>query len=655
MAETLTLNQAVLYFEEAEDLSTDARSMAEKCRDYYDHKQWSATEKATLRKRKQPCITRNRIKPKVDFLKGLETQTRTDPKAFPRTPGDDDAASAATDAIRFVCDQSKYSKTRSECFENLTIEGVCGVEVYAKEGRGGEIEICIKRYAWDRLGWDPHSREKDFSDTLYRYGVAWMDYEQAASRYEGKEGVLSQTLSREGQLSTTYDDAPRVRWADTRRKRVRVVKMEYMQDGEVWTCEFTRGGFLADPEPSPYVDEEGTPEWSLLLQSAHVDREGNRYGWVQAWLDVQDEINKRASKHLHLVSVRQTFSSKGAAGDPNALKRELAKPDGHLTFESGEFGKEFGVIPTMDLAQAQFTLLQEAKQEIDSVGVNAALSGADQRGLSGKAIGRLQQGGSTEVKPLLDSLAQFSNQAYRAVWNRIKQFWTAEKWIRVTDDENNLKWVGLNQPVTIGQQLQEELGEIPAEFANDPRLKQVVQTKNEVARIDVDIIIEEVPDMVNVQQEQFDALTSIFPAIPDAQKPAALEMLIASSTIRNKKQFLEKLQGAGQTDPAAQAAQQQAMEVQHIQMQAQMDKMDSEIQRNQAAAEKDIAAAESLAMKDAASLHADLLAATSTGGAPAPSMAPTAPRPMDGSGSAPIATPPQPTEQQAMLSGQAAI
>ena len=597
----LTLTTAVQYFEDAEEASYDSRTSAEKARDYYDHKQWTASEIATLKKRRQPIITRNRIKPKVDFLKGMETQTRTDPKAFPRTPGDDDAASAATDAIRFVCDQSKFTDTKSGCFENLTIEGVCGVEVYAKPGRGKDIDVCIRRFQWDRLFWDAHSREKDFSDARYRGGVIWMDFEEAVERYPKKREALASTLANEGTISSTYDDTPRLRWADDKRKRVRVVKLEFKRGEEVYTCEFTKGGFLVDPEPSPYVDENGVPEWSILLQSAHVDREGNRYGWVQAWLDLQDEINKRASKGLHLASVRQTFGTKSAIQDVNKAKRELAKPDGHLDVEMGEFGKDFGILPTGDLAAAQFSMLQEAKQEIDSVGVNAALSGSDQRGLSGKAIGRLQQGGSTEIKPLLDCLASFNNQVYRTVWNRIKQFWTAEKWIRVTDDENNLKWVGLNQPVTLGQQLQEEMGELPPEFASDPRLNQVVEVKNEVARIDVDIIIDEVPDTITVMQEQFDAFTAIFPAIPDMQKPAMLEMLIESSSLRNKSKILERLKGGDQQDPAAQQQAQAAQEAQMAQMQAQMDQMNanlektqSETEKNRAASLKSMAEAESL-------------------------------------------------------------
>jgi hypothetical protein len=557
--EAATLSQAVDWFEEAEDSSRDARARSEKCRDYYDHKQWTKTEEAGLTKRKQPVITRNRIKPKVDFLKGLEAQTRTDPKAYPRTPQHSDDADAATDAIRFVCDDNQFSRVRSDVFENLTVEGTGGAEVYVKERKNG-LAICIKRFHWDRIFYDPHSREKDFSDAMHFGGVIWLDHKEAVSRWPESEDIFGEMF---GDVGETYDDAPRIKWTDAKRKRVRIVQM-WFKSGDWYWCEFTKGGWLTEPQKSPYLDADGETEAALILQSSHVDREGNRYGSVLPWLDPQDEINKRASKHLHLVSVRQTYSTKGAVPDVSKLKNELAKPDGHLEFVSGQYGKDFGVLPTTDMAMAQFNLMQEAKQEIDSVGVNAALSGSESRDLSGKAISRLQQGSSTETKPLFDALGHFNQRIYRAVWNRVRQFWTEEKWIRVTDDERNVKFVGLNKPVTLADKWKEEEGEIPPEMMQDPRMGMVIGIKNNVAEMDVDISIEEVPDTANVMQEQFEALTAIFPAIPDPQKPAALEMLIESSNIRNKSQFLEKLKGGGE-DPQQQAmAQQEQMEQQQM-------------------------------------------------------------------------------------------
>ena len=86
------------HFEEAEESTQDSRQKAERDRDYYDEKQWTAEEETALKNRKQPVITYNRVKRKVNAMMGLEKQTRKDPKAFPRNPDDEESAQAATDA-----------------------------------------------------------------------------------------------------------------------------------------------------------------------------------------------------------------------------------------------------------------------------------------------------------------------------------------------------------------------------------------------------------------------------------------------------------------------------------------------------------------------------------------------------------------------------
>ena len=80
------LTKLVGYYENFVDHTEDARQLSERDRDYYDGKQWTDEEIETLQKRGQPAIVVNRIKPKVDFLLGVERQQRTMPKAFPRTP-----------------------------------------------------------------------------------------------------------------------------------------------------------------------------------------------------------------------------------------------------------------------------------------------------------------------------------------------------------------------------------------------------------------------------------------------------------------------------------------------------------------------------------------------------------------------------------------
>jgi len=137
------LETLIEYFEDAADASNDARVASERARDYYDGIQLTAAEIKELQRRKQPPTVFNRIQPKIDFLLGVETKNRTDPKAYPRTPNHDEAADAATDGIRYVCDNNNFDSISSNVFENELIEGTGGVAV---EVDPETLEIEINRF-----------------------------------------------------------------------------------------------------------------------------------------------------------------------------------------------------------------------------------------------------------------------------------------------------------------------------------------------------------------------------------------------------------------------------------------------------------------------------------------------------------------------------
>ncbi|HUS97546.1 MAG TPA: hypothetical protein VMX97_12470, partial [Hyphomicrobiaceae bacterium] len=141
----------VSWVEDAEEATDAARKAAERDRDYYDHKQLTTAEKATLRERGQPDVVINRIKPKLDFLLGFEASNRTDPRAFPRTPMDEGASEACTDALRYIGDRTDINQKFSIAWENMLIEGYGGLEltVEQKQGPDGQTDVEVGVVEWD--------------------------------------------------------------------------------------------------------------------------------------------------------------------------------------------------------------------------------------------------------------------------------------------------------------------------------------------------------------------------------------------------------------------------------------------------------------------------------------------------------------------------
>lgn len=595
----------VEMFEAAEQASDTARQVSERCRDYYDNKQWTDEEAQILRQRGQAPIVDNVIAGKVNWLIGQEMNTRTDPKAFPRTPKHQQGAEAATDAIRYVCDWNDWDQKRSAVWENMLIEGFGGVEVIHKPKKNGDVDIVINHYPWDRLFYDPHSRMDDFSDATYLGAVIWKDKDQLAREYPKAKEAIQGVVNEAGALGETFEDRPRHEvWGDKSRNRVRCVMMHYRSEGQWKWVKFSKGVILDEGE-SPYVDEEGDSVCPLIMQSSYVDRENRRYGEMMKFLDQQDEINKRRSKLLHLLTSRQTMGVKGAVSSVAAMKRELAKPDGHVEInveafeDAGRVGmKPFDILNLGDQVVGHANLLQEAKQSLSDMSASEALQGRSD-GDSGRAVLAKQQGAMQALTPLTDKLRRFTRRVFEAIWNRVRQFWTQEKWVRVTDDERNVRFVGFNRPVTLMEDLQGQPEEAVIAFArqnmlvpNDPRLQQVVRVENAVEEMEVDIVIEEVPDTVTLEAETFEQIVNI-----DTARGGVLpmEIIIEAAPLRSDKKqkildFLEQSQ-------AQQAQQGQVqMQIGMAKEQAEIDKTQSEAVENRASAAKDMADAQMRAM-----------------------------------------------------------
>lgn len=540
MTEDDRLAEVIRQFQESCDGTQTARAASEKCRDYFDGKQWTDAEKKKLTKRGQPVITDNRIQDKIMSWLGTELATRTDPHAYPRTPQEEGAAEAATDALRYIADHNHFSQCKSQVFENMLVEGTGGAEVVVEDVRG-KPQVKIRRVRWDRQYADPHSMLADFSDAMFLGVVVWMDLAVAKRKYPSQSVDFDAMMAGTFDFGDTYDDKPTL-WIDRTRARIQVLEHYYRTDEGWMRCVFTRAGFVEPPALSAYRDENGRPECPLIFQSAYVDREGNRYGVVPRYLPLQDEINHRRSKALHLLTARQVVYEKGAVQDVTKARNELARPDGMVEITPT---MRFDVNPTNDLAVGQFNILADTLQSMAASGPNSALQGQESK-QSGRAQQVAQQAGVVQLGPVLDNLRHWQHRVMVAAWARVKQFWTEETWVRVTDNEKT-RFVALNQKMTRGElaikqakesgATPEQLQQLLAQMAQDPAGMQEVVV-NGTAEMDVDIIIDEAPDTITLQSEQWLQLTELAKhGVPI--KPATL---IKASSLRNKDELVEDIE-----------------------------------------------------------------------------------------------------------------
>lgn len=565
------LAQLVKNFDAWFDATTDSRAEAEQMRDYYDGYQWTDAERTELTKRKQPCLTDNKLKDKIDYLIGMEIAARTDPKAFPRTPTHVQDAEAITDALRYVGDDQDFQQIRSDVAENMLVEGDGGAEVYVKQTRQG-IDVCIKRNRWERRYYDPFSSERDFADARYLGTFLWLDLDEAKEKWPGASETWESAAGemKSGTGSDTDADRPRAQHIDANRRRVRVIEQYFRYKGQWWRAKFVKGGWIEPPELSPFLDDEGEPEHPYVWISAYVDQENLRYGVVRRWKSLQDEINHRRSKSLHLLNTKQVLMEDGAVTDVQKFRRELAKPDGVMEYTPG---MKVDIQQNLDLSVGHFNLMQQAVDALSIVGPKAITNVSASQ--SGRAKQLDRQTDALELGRLFDQLRHFQRMTYRKVWHRIKQYWTEEKWVRIRDDDGAPRFVQLNAPITAQELLQVAIQSgqpVPLELARIAQLtpNRPFGKRNDVSALDVDITIDESPDFLTLQEETFENLV----ALAQAGVVFPPDVYLEASSIRNKQKLSEKLKPT--EDPQAMAQAQEAADLQKRMANAEVAKKEAE-------------------------------------------------------------------------------
>ena len=529
----------------AMDMLDAARRRSQVFQSYYDGQQWTDEERRVLETRGQPALVFNHIKPAVNAIIGIVERGRTDPKGWGRTPKDQQSAEVATDGLRYVADVTRFQAKRRDALKDFLIWGICAGVTEMAEG----AEIGLKRIRPEEFFYDPYSRDGDFSDARYMGIAKWMDEQDILDLYPDKQQEIRQSFEFMT-ASDTFRDRPKDgwAWADSRTRRVMVFEM-YKRKGADWfKCVFVSGGILEEG-PSPFLDSKtGRPKCPILAQSAYVDMENRRYGAVSDMVGPQDAINKARSKAVHLLNVAKLRVDPGTQ-DIDQVRREWAKPDGIIEAREGQV-EELG---DRNLAPGHLQLLQDAKEEMRRQSPTPGIVGRG-AGQSGRAILAEQQAGLTEQAPLLAQFDDWTLRCYRAFWDCIKQFWNEPKWIRVTDDEQAPRFVGLNVPQPV-------VDPMTGQPQIDPMTGQpVMQMQNSPADMDVDIVIDSTPDTAVIQEEQFQRLTELAQAgmmIPP-------DVLIEASSLPKKALLLDKLrkaqeaqaqQAQGAPNPAEQAVQ----------------------------------------------------------------------------------------------------
>jgi hypothetical protein len=210
----------------------------------------------------------------------------------------------------------------------------------------------------------------------------------------------------------------------------------------------------------------------------------------------------------------------------NHARREANKADGVIILnprgkDAVEKRFKVGLGETGEI-KGQSELLELSLDLMRTYGPNTAILGKGEgvNSQSGRAILALQQAGLTELSAVFERHREMKLSSYKRDWQLAKQFYTQEKVIPILDEgaENGIRHLRVNQlqfdPMTGGASM-----------------------KNDVARIDVDFLLDEGPDTITQTEEMMDFVSKLGEA---ATGPAG-RLMIELSNLRNKKRLIKIL------------------------------------------------------------------------------------------------------------------
>lgn len=562
------------------------RAQAERDLDYVSGNQWTSEERDILARRGQPVVVDNIIKKQIDGLIGKIAAEKRSPVAQPNVGADPQAAEAVTHALSYVARGSDMDMVRTSVALDALVMGHGGAVIYTEE-YNGKAEVCIKHVPWDRLAADVHSRRMDFRDATWKAVSQWMPLSEAKAKWPDAAGELDE-MSQEGPSVTsgdTFADKPLYGWIDRSQKRINVVEM-YWKDGKKWMAATFAGAVtLVEPGPSKFTDEHGIPVCPIEMVACYRDRDLNTFGVVRNMVSLQDLVNKSRSKMMHLLNSDQFIYQDGVVDDIETLKHQVARPDGAIKINaSGQIGDSFVFRDRKAEVGQHAQLMADARAQLLTIGTNAAMTGDLGDRASGDMVREQQMAGENEMSQVRQALECWELNVYRQVWGRIRNTWTAERWIRVTKDDSTTYFVALNRPVTPRAKLQEQGMVPPPGLEGDPRLD-MPMVENDISELDVDLTLETVKSASSVQEKTFQDILAMA-----ASQGLPLDILVEFHPDPQVRQrILAKLRPSPEEQQAQQQAQAQEAQVQQMMLQAQMQMIAADTVKKQAEAQRLIA------------------------------------------------------------------
>ena len=602
--------------------------------DFYDNIQWREEDARSLKERGQMPLVYNVIASSINWVLGTEKRGRTDYKILPRRKDASKPAERKTQLMKYLSDVNRSPFHRSRAFEDSVKVGIGWIESGVQEEDDGE-PVFMRYESWRNVLWDSACTEKDLSDCRYIFRTKWVDLDVAEAMFPDRVGILrassagtrSYGLDSDGdEVMDAAEDAlggyASVRNAINgyRRDRVRLIECWFRKPTKVSRMvggEFN-GEIYNEKDPAPAhqeeIDQGKAVPMTRTMMRMHVavfcntgmlwygespyrhnqfpftpiwcyrrGRDGMPYGMIRGMRDIQEDINKRASKALYILSTNKVIMDEGAVDDLDEFKDEVSRPDAILVKKKGY---DLTINAERDLAAPHLELMSRSMAMIQTLsGVTDENMGRQTNATSGRAVLARQEQGSMTTAGIFDNL-RFAVQVHgEKELSLIEQYFSEQKEFRITNMRGTPEYITINDGLP----------------------------ENDIVRTKADFIISDADWRATVRQAQTEELMALMQQLAPVAPQVALmtlDLVVEMMDVPNAEEIVKRIrQVTGMRDPDAQemtpeeqqaemekqkAAQEQA-ELQRRDVMATIAGKEAKAKRDMVAAQKDMASIDKIA------------------------------------------------------------
>lgn len=542
------------------------RTEAKLCYEYKDGDQWSAADKAVLRKRKQPATVNNQIKVLYDWTIGQYAGNRTHALYTGRNTPADDLSHHTMSALKLHVEQnSNYEFQERDMFEDGVITGFGVLDIRPKYNPLVQAEeVTMEAVDCFEFGPDPYSRNYDWNrDAKFLCRWKWIDANDIKRMWPSHAAAINNIFAESDAPGIDADvwDREMSLYVDVQRKRLRVVEqwwketksitVVYLPDGtsqeipvelkvkaekipnvrvENETKKVLHSGFFTSELLLEHIEDphKGITIYPYVPYFDNRKKTGEPYGFVSTVRSMQDSVNKRGSKSVHLLSANSVVAEENQITDKEEFATQYNSPAGIAEVKGGALSGgriKFDSNTDVAVVHANFQQADIMSMRLIS-GINPEAVNAPSPIRSGIGLAKKEQAANVVASPKFDNLRRTKVLAAKLLLEYFAKYYTGPMTFRITDDPA----------------MGDFASKVYALNLLDPNTNQVAN----VGQWAYDVVVDDIPNVAAMHQNQTQILAQTLPAISQMH-PAYAMILVQSLDLKDKDKILALLQQALQS------------------------------------------------------------------------------------------------------------